>query len=102
MVEVIALLKEIGPGELGLFGSLFAVCFMLLRFFYKELRKLQEDHRKELRQEAQHHVQRYDDMYDKYKDANDKIVKQMFETLNKNTEANTKLAEAVRNLSNKI
>jgi hypothetical protein len=47
-------------------------------------------------------TQRHNDIYQKYKSDSDKLVKQMFEVTIKNTEANTKLAEAVRNLSNKL
>lgn len=102
MTEILDLLKTVSAGELSLTVALVAVCCFLVGYFYKEIKTIYKEHKQEMMTERNECLSRYDQIYSKYKDDQDKIIKQMFETLNKNTEANTKLAEAVRDLSTKI
>lgn len=102
MQDIINLLKTVSTGELSLAVALIAICCLLVSYFYKEIKALYKEHYQQIKIEREESLNRYDQIYLKYKDDNDKIVKQMFETLNKNTEANTRLAEAMRDLSGKI
>lgn len=102
MENLTDILKGLSTGEISLTVALISVCIFLVVYFYKEVKKLYAEHKDELKIERSEHLRRYDEIYSKYKDDHNKIVKQMFEAINKNTEANTKLAEAVKNLSNKI
>ena len=91
MSQLLDILSKISAGELTLGMALVAICISLFFFFYREIRILNKEH-----------IQKYDEIYAKYQDNQDRLVKQMFEAFNKNTEANTRLAEAVRDLSLKI
>lgn len=91
MAQLLEILSKISTGELTLGMALVAICACLFFFFYREVRQLNKDH-----------IKKYDEIYAKYHDDQNKLVKQMFEAFNKNTEAQTKLAEAVRDLSLKI
>jgi predicted RND superfamily exporter protein len=102
MESLTEILKGLSTGEISLTVALIGVCAFLVAFFYKEIKKLYNQHNEEIKVERHEHLKRYDEIYSKYKDDHNKIVKQMFEAMNKNTEANTKLAEAVRTLSDKI
>jgi predicted nuclease with TOPRIM domain len=102
MESLLQILKSLSAGEISLTVALIGVCTFLVVYFYKEIKKLYKEHKDELKSERKEHIKRYDEIYSKYRDDHDKIVKQMFEAMNKNTEANTKLAEAVRDLSSKI
>lgn len=91
MSQLLEILGKISTGELTLAAALIAICCFLCYFFYKEIKQLNKNH-----------IEKYDEIYAKYHNDQDKLIKQMFEAFNKNTEAQTKLADAVRDLSTKI
>ena len=74
-------------GQLGVLVAFLFLAGILARYFYSELRKIMKEQTEERSQLAQSHKAYTDD-----------LVKQMFEVINKNTESNTKLSEAVKEL----
>jgi hypothetical protein len=96
------ILSKLSAGEVTIVTALVLLCSALVFFFYKEIKSLHKEHKKDMQKFNTECTQRHNDIYQKYKSDSDKLVKQMFEVTIKNTEANTKLAEAVRNLSNKL
>lgn len=102
MEFLLGLLKSLSANEIGLVIGLIGMIGYLCYFFYKEITKLHKEAKQEIKSIKDQQMKEYKEVHLQYKNDRDKIVKEMFETLNKNTEANTKLAEAVRDLTFKI
>lgn len=75
----------------GLALLLFAVLIILAGFFWKEYKAMILRHDGKMNSIQQEHKEQYTD-----------IVKQMFEVLNKNTEAQTQLSSSIENLKDHI
>jgi len=95
-MDLIAVLKYFAAyGQTGVFFGLCVVLIFVAKFFYKEYKKLVGEHKDDMVLLKDRHET---DIVEHKKDYED-IVKQMFEVVNKNTESNTKLSEAVKELS---
>lgn len=102
MAEILKLLQGITTGEMTLTVALVAICSFLIYYFYKEIKALHKEHKQDVVKAHEECAERHAKLYEQYRDDHDKLVKQMFEAFTKNTESNTRLAEAVRDLSTKI
>jgi len=95
-MEILGALKFLAAyGEAGIAIVLVVAILLVAKFCYKEIKRLTEDHKEGIRELTKDHKE---DMFSHKKDYED-VVKEMFDVVNKNTESNTKLSEAVRELS---
>jgi len=112
-MEILAFLKSLPAGEVTVSVLLIAVLVWIIKFVWKEAKKIKKEHEDRILSIQEAHEQKLqtwqeqcrldtDKLHQEHRDAQKNIIKEMFQTINNNTASNTKLAEAVRDLGHKI
>lgn len=112
-MEILKFLQSLPSGEITLSVLLLATLVWIIKFIWKEFKKITKEHEDRiLRIQVDHEakLQKWQEqcrvdtnrLHEDNKEEQKNIIKEMFETINKNTESHTKLAEAVRDLGHKI
>ena len=102
MEAVIAVLKTASLVDATVSVLLIAIICGLAMVFYKEIKKQSDRCTKEQAELHEKYQQKEAELHEKYQEQNDRVIKQMFQVVDKNTEASTKLCEAVKELSFRV